>query len=308
MDKDKNISFRIDSEVVDKFELALMLNNENSNEVITRLMIQYVSDSFLKASKSFTAQSPQSPQSQVRTNYLSDEDSNYAKANRKIPIWAHKPQQNNHRIIKAFFEIEEEMGYVTIEALTERCSNITDHPDTFSSDFRGNFAQMKTDASNSHGKVFVVTDNVVEIWNEIKNILMENKHLFTRSSEGGSRTMKITNEMIEIAYTYAKKVYSGELTRNEGKHEIAKVSGMSLGSAQDYITDFLEMMEGRLYHRTMSNYGTRYYLENIKKDYGDKAFQLALEATEKHIKYYNALGYGQLKAKEEIVKEFRESK
>jgi len=119
---------------------------------------------------------------------------------------------------------------------------------------------------------------------------------------------KITNEMVEIAYDYAKKVYSNELTRNEGKLEVAKVSGMNAGSAQDFITDFLAMMEGREYHRTMSNYGTTYFLKNIKKDFGDESFLLALEATEKHIKYYNSLGYGQLKAKEEIVKGLRSSK
>jgi hypothetical protein len=63
-----------------------------------------------------------------RTNYLRDEDGNYAKANRKIPLWAHKPTQNNHRIIKAFFEIEEEKGSVTVEELAERCSNPVDYP------------------------------------------------------------------------------------------------------------------------------------------------------------------------------------
>ena len=298
MEKEIALSFNVDSDLAEKFELALMLNKEKSCDVITRLLIQYVSDSFSKASKAFTVQTT------VRSNYLVDEDINYAKANRKIPTWARKPQQNNHRIIKAFFEIEEEMGLVTVEALAERCSNPTDFPDTFSSDFKGNFAQMKTDASNSHGKVFVVNDDIVEIWDEIKKVLMENKHLFTNAA-GGSGMTKITKEMTGIAYDYAKEVYSGELTRNEGKLEIAKVTGMNAGSAQDYITDFLAMMEGKEYHRTMSNYGTTYFIENIRKDFGEKAFQLALEATEKHIKYYNSLGYGQLKIKEEIVKGFR---
>ncbi|HBP64618.1 MAG TPA: hypothetical protein DD730_10155 [Desulfosporosinus sp.] len=302
MEKDKMLSFNIDVDLAEKFELALILNKENSEDVITRLMIQYVSDSFSKASKAFTVQPT------VRSNYLSDEDVNYAKANRKIPIWALKPQQNNHRILKAFFELEEEIGFVSIDELAKKCSNPTDYPYTFSSDFKGNFAQMKTDASNSHGKVFVVNDDIVEVWDEIKEVLMESKPLFIRDTEGGSRMTKITNEMVEIAYDYAKKVYSNELTRNEGKLEVAKVSGMNAGSAQDFITDFLAMMEGREYHRTMSNYGTTYFLKNIKKDFGDESFLLALEATEKHIKYYNSLGYGQLKAKEEIVKGLRSSK
>jgi hypothetical protein len=101
------------------------------------------------------------------------------------------------------------MGTVTVEALTRRCSNLTDYPDTFSSDFRGNFAQMKTDASNSHGKVFEVNDNVVEIWEEIKEVLIEYKPLFEMSTDGGSPMTKITKEMVAIAYDYAKKVYTG---------------------------------------------------------------------------------------------------
>ncbi|MEH7415026.1 hypothetical protein V7266_07040 [Neobacillus drentensis] len=100
----------------------------------------------------------------------------------------------------------------------------------------------------------------------------------------------------EVAYEVAKKVWFGNITRQEGKLAISKETGMNPGSAQDYITEFLAMMEGREYHRTMSNLGTAFFLENIRKDFGDKAFQLALEATEKHIKYYNSLGYGQLKA------------
>lgn len=296
MAKDKTISFSLDPELAETFELALKLNKDNSDDLFTRLIIQYVSDSFSKASKAFNVQPT------VRSSYLNDEDSNFAKANRKIPTWARKPQQNNHRIIKAYFELEEEMGTVTVEALAERCSNKIAYPDTYSSDFRGNFAQMKTDASNSHGKVFVVNNDVVEIWGEIMNVLMENKHLFILS-----KRTKITNEMVEFAYIYAKRVYSGELTRNEGKTEVSKITGMNEGSAQDIIGDFLAMIEGKEYRRTMSNYGTEYFLKNIKNDFGDNAFKLALEATEKHIKYYNSLGYGQLKEKENIVKRLRES-
>ncbi|MHC1731982.1 MAG: hypothetical protein AB9888_08155 [Bacteroidales bacterium] len=298
MEKEKTIT--IDSDLAEKFDLALMLNKEEFNDVITRFVMQYVSESFSKVSRTYSVQPV------VETNYNRGVDNNFAKANRKIPLWAQKPTQNNHKIIKAFFEIEEEKGFVTIEELTKRCSDPTEFPNTFVSDFRGNFAQMKTDASNSHGKVFVVNGDKVEMWDEIEDVLMENKDLFINSSEEGYKVGKITNEMVTLAYDYAKKVYLGELSRNEGKFEIARVAGMNAGSAQDFITDFLAMMSGNEYHRTMSNFATTYFIENIRKDFGEKAYQSALDATEKHIKYYNSLGYGKLKAKEEIVKKFRE--
>jgi hypothetical protein len=42
----------------------------------------------------------------------------------------------------------------------------------------------------------------------------------------------------------------GELARSEGKIKNPNISGMSVVSAQDYITDFLAMREGKEYHRT----------------------------------------------------------
>ncbi|WP_449536294.1 hypothetical protein [Ferdinandcohnia sp. Marseille-Q9671] len=147
----------------------------------------------------------------------------------------------------------------------------------------------------------IKSNNLVKVGSNFSNNQIETKKLDNRISK------KITKEMIEIAYNFAKKVYFGELTRTEGKQKISTFTGMNAGSAQDYITDFLAMMSGQEYHRTMSNFGTEYYLENIRKDFGNQAFMLALEATEKHIKYYNALGYGQLKEKEKIVRKFKET-
>ena len=82
---------------------------------------------------------------------------------------------------------------------------------------------------------------------------------------------------------------------------------MNTGSSQYFITDFLAMMEGNVYHRTLNNYSTKYFLENIREDFGNEAFKSALDATEKHVKYYNGLGRSQLKGIEEIVKELKET-
>jgi hypothetical protein len=57
--------------------------------------------------------------------------------------------------------------------------------------------------------------------------------------------LKITMEMSKGAYEIAKKVYSEQLTRNEGKNEINRTTGMSEGSAQAFITIFLAMMIDR---------------------------------------------------------------
>lgn len=117
--------------------------------------------------------------------------------------------------------------------------------------------------------------------------------------------MKITNEMVEYAYDIAKLVYGGILSRTEGKKKIHEDTGMKEGSANDYITVFLEMMAGNEYHRTINNYATRYYLLNIRRDFGEEAFKRAVEATDMHTKYYSTLGKGNLRGIEKIVREFK---
>ncbi|WP_042147208.1 hypothetical protein [Paucisalibacillus sp. EB02] len=113
--------------------------------------------------------------------------------------------------------------------------------------------------------------------------------------------MGITMEMSKGAYEIAKIVYSGKLTRSEGKIEINKVTGMNEGSAQAFITIFLAMMDGEVYKRAFNNATNRFLLESIKEDYGDKAFNRALAAVQQHIDYWSTLGKGNLSGLQRIV-------
>lgn len=112
-----------------------------------------------------------------------------------------------------------------------------------------------------------------------------NKEFMPQKQEEVDR-MVITSRMIEVAYETAKEVYEGKLSRTEGKRKIHRLSGMKEGSAQDYIGDFLAMMNGSIYHRTMSAEATEYFLRGIYADYGEGKFKAAVEATRKHLKYY----------------------
>lgn len=77
----------------------------------------------------------------------------------------------------------------------------------------------------------------------------------------------ITKKMAEISYDYAKKVYNNQYTISDAKFEVAMISGMNPGSAQDYIIDFNAMMQGEEYKRTMKNSDSKMFIENIKRDY-----------------------------------------
>lgn len=117
--------------------------------------------------------------------------------------------------------------------------------------------------------------------------------------------MKITNEMVVYSYEVAKEVYVGKLTRPEGKEKVSTETGMKIGSANDYITVFLDMMSGKEYHRTINNFATEYYFENIKKDFGMEYLKNAITAADFHTNYYQTHGKGRLRGIEEIIIKFR---
>lgn len=103
----------------------------------------------------------------------------YGKAISRIPKWAISPDQNNYKIIRAFFQLLSENGKVNRPALEERCQNEDEHPDVFVRDFKGNFASMKTDKGNSHGKVFTDDGYNIKIWDEINETLESYRNQFT---------------------------------------------------------------------------------------------------------------------------------
>lgn len=118
---------------------------------------------------------------------------------------------------------------------------------------------------------------------------------------------KITMDMTRGAYTVAKKVYAGSLSRTQGKDEINKLTGMNAGSASDFITIFLAMMEGKVYKRAFNNESNTYLLENIRKDYGEEAFRRALMSAQHHVNYYSTLRKGNLTGYQAIIDHLRKS-
>lgn len=65
------------------------------------------------------------------------------------------------------------------------------------------------------------------------------------------------------------------------------------------------MMQGKKYTRTINTEATRYYLENIHKDYGVDQLRIALKAVEQHTDYYGKLGRGNLRSIEKLVNEYK---
>lgn len=178
MKANSNFNVILDSELLEKFKLALILKKENEEIAIENMIKKYIMESFLNVTKEMNSIKNEKSEDKYYGNHLDPNSPKYGKANKKIPIWAYRKYQNNHKIIKAFFQIENEEGIVSLDELKKRCTNRAQYPDTFCSDFAGNFAAMKSDSSNSHGKVFIVENNQVKTWEVIADVLKSYKKYF----------------------------------------------------------------------------------------------------------------------------------
>lgn len=78
-----------------------------------------------------------------------------------IRLWANRPNQINHKIIRAYLSLEPN-GKVFLDNLRSLCSDRKSpyYVGTFSS----NYASMKTDLGHSHGRVFFEQGGIVGVY------------------------------------------------------------------------------------------------------------------------------------------------
>mgnify|MGYP000884597117 CR=1 FL=1 len=91
--------------------------------------------------------------------------------------WSAKPNQNNHKIIRAFFTAEESFGSVTLDTMEKLCGDKS-KSDLYVSNFKNNYAQMKLDGPKTYGKVFEDDGENVWIWKEVEQMLRKYKDSF----------------------------------------------------------------------------------------------------------------------------------
>ena len=80
----------------------------------------------------------------------------------RIELWAGRPQQDNHQMIRAFLDLEQ-TGEVYLSVLREYCER-----ELGMSGFDGKYASLKTDSGNSYGKVFFDDGDIVKMWPIVK--------------------------------------------------------------------------------------------------------------------------------------------
>ena len=114
----------------------------------------------------------------------------------------------------------------------------------------------------------------------------------------------ITVEDAAAAYSAAKLVLRGELSRTEAIDALEAERGMGRGSAADYINVLRCMIGGRQYTRTLNSSATELYLELILADYGMEGARQALKSARSHVDYYDTLGHGRLASIRRICDDF----
>lgn len=164
---DVEVKILIDKDIYDIFQIVLKKSNHNEKEVIENYLIAYMTSQMEKDKKKdvFVPKTEK---------YVYND---YGKANARIPIWAHKPNQYNHKIIRAYFRLLNNSSSVTLYNMELLC-NDESKPDLFVPTFRSNYASMKVDSGNCHGKVFEDDGKYVRIWSEVEATLMQYKHYF----------------------------------------------------------------------------------------------------------------------------------
>lgn len=173
MENTQDFVCKINSELLERFKGIVVLNKHEVNAVVEKLMNSYISESLeglLQTHKKNTLTMEKTA------------DVNFRKAVNKIELWKNRPWQNNHKILKAFWELENEVSAVTVNALEARCSDKKNYPKTFVEKFDANFIQMRTDKGNSNGKVFDIYDeDKVKIWDEVYERIVAYKKDFLNS-------------------------------------------------------------------------------------------------------------------------------
>lgn len=97
---------------------------------------------------------------------------------------------------------------------------------------------------------------------------------------------------IQAAYDQAQRVWNGLKSEASAKSHLVETMGMNPASASDYIRNLSQMLRGIEYHRTLNLVATRYYFDQILKDFGASALEKAIISTDAHLDYYESLPNG----------------
>lgn len=90
----------------------------------------------------------------------------FTKLNR-IKKWSERPANINHRMIKAYLKLRSTSD-VSKKDFINLCSDVSSNPKFYVEKFIQNYNSMKTDAGNSHGKIFFEDSDLVYLYPQVE--------------------------------------------------------------------------------------------------------------------------------------------
>ena len=104
--------------------------------------------------------------------------------------------------------------------------------------------------------------------------------------------MKIQNESIPAVYEAAVDVYQGRISKDDAVEHLVRDYPLNPTSVSNMILNLDGMLNGKTLKRSMNDFTCDYFLRQIREDFGQQAFNTALQAVEQHVNYYESLGRG----------------
>ncbi len=114
---------------------------------------------------------------------------------------------------------------------------------------------------------------------------------------------KITNEMVEKSYEVGKDFYHKKIALKKAVELLTQI-GMNENSAVDYIYNYSNLIQGKLFTRTTNTSGTEYYLKKIFEENGQSGIQNALLSLSQHIDYYEEKSGTSVKQRKDVYEEY----
>ena len=114
---------------------------------------------------------------------------------------------------------------------------------------------------------------------------------------------KITKQMVEKSFEIGKKFYEKQISLKDGIKILTDI-GMNENSAVDYVYNYSNLIQGKLFTRTTNTYGTEYFLKKIYEENGNIGLQNALLSLSQHIDYYEEKSGSSVKERKEIYEQY----
>lgn len=114
---------------------------------------------------------------------------------------------------------------------------------------------------------------------------------------------KINLEIVKELYSTAEKFHSNEISLKDSTKHL-EILGINPNSSVDYLYNYSNLVNGKLFTRTMNVISTEYYLDRILETKGIETLKKALYSLSLHIDYYESVSNSKVKKRKEILNKY----